>query len=105
MEPQDIVMETVLSILSEKLDEETLKAVNTKELRKKLWQSLNKELFYFLLKNKKLCLPPGFGTLLVKGIREKEKKVFDKKRNEMVVKSVKGNKIVYRPGDSIKSVL
>jgi len=105
MEPQDIVMETVLAILGEKIDPEILKAANTKELRKKLWQSLNKEMFYLLLKDKKLGLSPGFGTLLVKNIKEKDKKVFDKKSLEMVTKKVKGSKIVYRPGDSIRSLL
>jgi hypothetical protein len=105
MNPQDIVMETVLSILGEKIDPEILKAADTKELRKSLWQSLTKEMFYILLKEKKLCLSPGFGTLLIKSIKEKDKKVFDKKSNEMVTKKVKGSKVVYRPGDSIRSLL
>jgi hypothetical protein len=98
-------METVLAVLGEKIDPEILKKANTKELRKKLWQSLNNELFYVLLKDKKLGLSPGFGTVFVKEIREKDKKVYDKKSQEMVTKKVKGSKIVYRPGDSIKSLI
>jgi len=105
MDPQDIVMQTVLEILGEKIDPEILKKANTKELKKKLWQSLNRELFYVLLKEKKLGLSPGFGTVFVKSIKEKDKKVFDKKSDKMVTKKVRGSKVIYRPGDSIKSLL
>lgn len=105
MNPQDIVMQTVLEILGEKIDPEELKKADTKELKRRLWQSLNKELFYILLREEKLGLSPGFGTLIVKSIKEKNKKIFDKKSNSMVTKRVRGKKIVYRPGDTIKSLL
>ena len=83
--------------------EAELKAYNA--ARKKLWEAINRELFYKLLKEKKLNLSSGFGTIFVREIKTKEKKVFDRKKNEMVSKMIKGSKIVFRPGDTLKEFL
>lgn len=105
MDVEQTMMDAILKVLSEKIDPKVLKKVNIISLRKKLWEAINAELFYKLLKEKKLNLHAGFGTFLVKEIKQKEKKVFDKKKNEMVTKNVKGSKIVFRPGDALKEFL
>ena len=105
MDVENSMMEAILALLSEKIDPKILKRANTSYLRKKLWEAINQELFYTLLKEKKLNLHAGFGTLFVKDVKEKEKKIFNKKKNEMVVKKVKGSKIVFRPGDMLKEFL
>ena len=104
-ELQNIVMETILSTLSEKIDPKILRRANTRELRKKLAKNLTNELFYKLLKEGRLNLCPGFGSVLLKDIKEKDKKIFDRKSGTMVTKRVKGRKVVYKPGDSVREFL
>jgi len=105
MDLQDVITEALLEVLSEKIETEELRSVFTKELRKKLCKKLTEEVFYKLLKEEKLNLYSGFGTVVLKAIREKEKKVFDKKTGAMVTKTIKGRKVAYRPGDLIKQLL
>jgi len=104
-EIQDIVMDTVISTLSERVDPAILRKADTKELRKKLIRSLTSELFFKLFKEGRLDLPPGFGSALVKEIKEKDKKVFDRKTGLMVLKHIKGRKVVYKAGDTVRELL
>jgi methyltransferase-like protein len=105
MEMHDVIAEAIITILSERLEEELLRSAITKEVRKKLHRHITEEVFYKLLKEEKLNLYSGFGTVLVKKIREKEKKIYDKKTGTMVTKLVRGRKVAYRPGDLIKQLL
>jgi hypothetical protein len=104
-ELQQIVMDTVLSTIAEKVDPKLLRRANTRELRKKLAKNLTMELFYKLLKDGKLNLVPGFGSVLLKDIKEKNKKIYDRKTGQMVSKRVKGRKVVYKPGDTLRELL
>jgi len=105
MDLQDIIMEAVIKALSEKIDEKQLRYAFTKEIHKKIYKNITYDVFYKLLKENKLNLSPGFGTVLVKEVREKEKKVFNKKTGSMENKKVGGRKVAYRPGDLIKQLL
>jgi len=100
-------MDTLLSILSEKVDVKVLQKANTKVLRKKLLKSFTNELFYMLLSEKRVDLAPGFGSLVLKEIREKDKKIPVRNgvAHAMVVKHIRGNKVVYKPGDVLKEFL
>lgn len=100
-----MLMNVILSALSEKIDPELLEKANTQGMRKKIFKSVTKELFYELLKNKKLNLSPGFGSVHVKDIRAKVKKIFDKKSKTMIERHVSGSKIVYKPGDFVREFL
>jgi uncharacterized protein YaaW (UPF0174 family) len=102
---EDVLINTILTTLSEKVDVKILQKANTKLLRKKLLKNFTNELFYRLLNEKRVDLAPGFGSLVVKQIREKDKKVFDRKTKAMVVKHIRGSKIVYKPGDVLKEFL
>jgi CspA family cold shock protein len=42
---------------------------------------------------------------LTDDIREKDKKIFDKKTQAMVVKHVRGKKVIYKPGDVVREFL
>jgi hypothetical protein len=65
-----------------------------------LYYKATKEIFYKLLTERKLRLVPGFGTVSLKEISSKEKKVYNRKTGEMEVKKVKGlQKVVYAAGD------
>jgi hypothetical protein len=90
MEPEDIIVDVLIAALSEKIDAEVLKRAFTKPVKKVIYRKLTEEIFYNLLKEKKLSLISGFGTVLIKAIKEKEKKVFDKKSGDMVIKRIKG---------------
>jgi hypothetical protein len=63
------------------------------------------ELMYKLLREKRVDLAPGFGSLVLKEIKEKDKKIFDRKTGTMVSKHIRGHKVVYKPGDVIKEFL
>jgi hypothetical protein len=102
---EDDLMNAILEALSEKVDIELLKKANTKALKKKLLKCFTNELFYKLLSEQRVDLAPGFGSLVLKDIREKDKKVFDKKTQTMVVKHVRGKKVVYKPGDIVREFL
>jgi hypothetical protein len=105
MDMEDIIADALIAALSERIDAEVLKKAFTKPVKKVIYRKLTEGLFYNLLKEKKLNLISGFGTVLIKDIKEKEKKVFDKKTGSMVTKKVKGSKVVYRPGDFMKQFL
>jgi len=98
-------MESVLSVLSEKIDIELLQKANTRGIRKRLLRVFTNELIYKLLVDKRVDLSPGFGSLVLKEIREKDKKVYDRVSKVMVTKHVRGSKVVYKPGDVVKEFL
>jgi nucleoid DNA-binding protein len=98
-------MNAILEALSEKVDIKILQKANTKALKKKLLKCFTDELFYKLLSEQRVDLAPGFGSFVLKDIREKDKKVFDKKTQAMVIKHVRGKKVVYKPGDIIREFL
>lgn len=105
MDPQDIVADTIMDLLSDRIDTKLLKRALTKPVRKELYKRLAEGLLYELLRDGKLSLPPGFGSVLMKEIREKDKKIFNKKTGEMQSKRVHGNRIQYRPGELVKQLL
>jgi hypothetical protein len=102
---EDALMESVLSVLSEKIDIELLQKANTRGIRKRLLRVFTNELIYKLLVDKRVDLSPGFGSLVLKEIREKDKKVYDRVSKVMVTKHVRGSKVVYKPGDVVKEFL
>jgi nucleoid DNA-binding protein len=102
---EDSLMESILSALSEKIDIKVLQKINTRAMRKKLLKVFTNELIYKLLSEKRVDLAPGFGSLVVKEIKEKDKKIFDRVTKTMVLKHVRGNKVVYKPGDIVKEFL
>ena len=104
-EVQDIMMETILSTLSEKIAPDVLKKANTRAIRKKLLRNLTNELFYKLMKEGKLSLCPGFGSVILKEIKEKDKKIFNRRTGEMQTHHVRGKKVVYKPGDNVRELL
>ena len=104
MEIEDIISDALIVVLSEKIDAEILKKAFTKPVRKVIYRKLTEEVFYNLLKEKKLNLISGFGTVLIRSF-EKDKKVFDKKTGDMLTKHIKGAKVIYKPGDLVKQFL
>ena len=102
---EDALMDNILSALSGKVSIKLLQRANTKAIRKQLLKSFTSELFYTLLKEKRVDLAPGFGSLVLKEIKEKDKKVFDRKSHTMVTKHVRGCKVVYKPGDIVREFL
>jgi ribosomal protein S17 len=104
-EIEDSLMGAILTVLSEKVDKKVLCKANTIALKKKLYKTVSNELFYKLLKDNKLELAPGFGTFILKQIREKDKKIYNRSTGEMINRHVKGKKVVYKPGDIIKEFL
>jgi nucleoid DNA-binding protein len=105
MDMEDLVVDSLVQVLSETISPDLLKEALTKPVKKALYKRLTEELFYALLKTKKINLSSGFGTVLIKDIGEKSKKVFDKKTGNMVTKKIKGSRIVYKPGDIVKPFL
>lgn len=101
----DTMVDSIFLTLSEKIDPSILKKVDSKKLRHKLIKNLMNEAFYYLIKNKKITLAPGFGSVVLRPIKEKNKKIFDRASKTMVVRRVKGSKVVYIPGDTLKEFL
>lgn len=102
---EDILFETFLAILEDKVDVDALREVCTKKKRRLLYERITAEVFYKLLKEQKLPLLPGFGSVVIKERKEKDKKVYDRKTKQMVVKHIRGKKVVYLPGDLIKEFI
>lgn len=98
-------MNTILAVFAEKVDSKILKKVDTKEMRKKLLKNLTNEVFYALLNEGRVDLAPGFGSVILKEIKEKDKKIYDRVTKTMVLKHVKGKKVVYKPGDTVREFL
>jgi hypothetical protein len=105
MEMEDIIADALVAALSKRINVDVLKKAFTKPVKKVIYRKLTEELFYNLFKEKKLNLVSGFGTVLIKNIKEKEKKVFDKKTGSMITKQIKGARVVYKPGDFVKQFL
>jgi len=111
METQDIITNTIIEALSnEGIDRNLMKKIERKlrgkAFSKELYQKVTKEIFYKLLTEKKLRLAPGFGTVFLKEINSQNKKIFNRKTNEMELREVKGqHKVVYCPGDFIQEFL
>lgn len=104
-ELEDALLDSVLSVISEKIDAELLQKANTRDIRKRVLKAVTNELVYKLLVDKRVDLAPGFGSLVLKKIKEKDKKVFDRASKAMVTKHVRGSKVVYKPGDIVKEFL
>lgn len=102
---QDIVMESVLFVLSEKIEEDVLKKANTKAIRKKLLRTITESLVFELFREGRVNMAPGFGNVTLKEIKEKDKKIFDRVTKTMVIKHISGKKIVYVPGDTVREFL
>lgn len=102
---EDAILEAIFSVLSEKIDPEILKKADTAAIKKKLKKRLTQEMFYYLLKNEKITLDAGYGTIVVKNKGSKSKKVFDRTTGKMVEKKIDGKKIVYQAGELIKEFL
>ena len=111
MENQDIIVDSIIGILSEEIeDPKVLKKISrklrTKKVKKELYYKITKEIFYKLLTEKKLRLIPGFGTVSLKKIISTQKKIFNRKTEQMEIKEVKGQeKVVYSPGDFVQEFL
>ena len=108
---QDIIIDSIIEALSEEVKDRRVldlvyKKLHIKKVKKDIYYNVTKEIFYKLLKEKKLKLAPGFGSVFLKGIPNKEKKVFNKRTGEMEIKQVKGQqRIVYAAGDFINEFL
>ena len=100
-----MLMDNVLATLSKKVDDHTLQKINTKDIRASLFRGFTNELFYKLLKEKRVDLAPGFGSLILKKRKETDKKVWDKATKTMVPKRIRGYRVVYIPGDALKEFL
>lgn len=105
MEPQDIVADAVIDTLKDRINAAVLKKALTKPVRKELYKKLAEDVVYHLLSEGKLHLPPGFGSVTLKQIKEKDKKIFNKKTGTLETRRVKGNRITYRAGEVVKHLL
>lgn len=105
MEPQDILAEAIIECLSNRIDAKVLKKAMTKPVRKELYKRISEGMLYHLLKEGRLNLPAGFGSVLIRNIREKDKKIFNKRTGEMETRRVKGSRVVYRTGEVVKQLL
>jgi hypothetical protein len=111
MDNQDILVETVIETLEKEIDDPKLlkkvrRKLRTKKVKKELYYKITKEIFYKLLTEKKLRLIPGFGTVSLKQILSKQKKIYNRKTEKMELTKVKGQqKVVYAPGDVIQEFL
>jgi nucleoid DNA-binding protein len=111
MENQDILVETIIEALEGEIDDPKLlkkvcRKLRTKKVKKRLLTKVTKEIFYKLLTKKKLRLIPGFGTVSLKQIKSKQKKIYNRKTEQMEITKVKGQqKVVYAPGDIIQEFL
>lgn len=104
-ELQDILMESVIKVLSDRIDNKVLKKADSRHLRKKLFKQFTYEMFYQLLKNGEVSFAPGFGSMSLKEIREKDKKIWNKKLQKVLIKHVKGRKVQYKAGDVVREFL
>lgn len=102
---EDALLDAVLELLSEKVDKKYLEGLNNEIFKKRLYKIFSNEIFYKLLTEKKIDLAPGFGSLILKQIKEKDKRVYDRTTGSMRLIHVKGNKIVYKPGDTVREFL
>ncbi len=106
MEPQDVLADTIIECLSDRVDAKVLKRAMTKPVRRELYKRLAEGMLYQLLQDGRLNLPAGFGSVLLKEIREKDKKIFNKRTGEMETRRrVKGSRVVYRTGEVVKQLL
>lgn len=102
---EDILFDAFVNAFKGQIDENVLKRICTKKILKALYEKITAEIFYKLLKDQKLQLLPGFGSIVVKVRKEKDKKIYDRKSKQVVVKHVRGKKIVYIPGNLIKEFM
>lgn len=102
---EDALMDALLDLLSEKVDRKHLEGLNDVKIKKRLFKIFANEIFYELLKEKKIDLAPGFGSLVIKQIKEKDKRVYDRTTGGMRIIHVKGSKIIYKPGDTVREFL
>lgn len=111
MKVEDVLIDSIIQELEITLEDKELVGLISKKLRvskvkKRLFYRVTKEIFYMLLTKGKIVLPPGYGSVNLKDVVPKEKKVFDKKTRTSVLLPVKRRKKVgYTPGYSIKEFL
>lgn len=110
-EIQDILANVISEVLAKEIDDPKLLSIvnrklHTKKVKKELYYKVTKEIFYKLLTEGKLRLMPGFGTISLKEISSKDKKIYCRKTGEMEIIKVKGQqKVVYAAGDFINEFL
>jgi hypothetical protein len=104
-ELQDILMESVIKVLADRIDSKVLHKADSRHLRKKLFKHFTYEMFYQLLKEGEVAFAPGFGSMSLKEIKEKDKKIWNKKLQTIMIKHVKGRKIQYKAGDIVREFL
>lgn len=102
---EDALMDAVLETLSEKVSAKALRDVDSTGMRKKLLHKVSNEMFYTLLSEGKVNLGAGFGSLVLKSVKGKKKKVFNRKTKKMDLRHVGGSKVVYIPGTTLKEFL
>lgn len=102
---QRLVMDTVVDVLSEDIPPKLLRQINTKRTRKKLFRALTNEVFYKLLTEGKLSLYPGFGSIVLKKQKERDKKIYNRQTGKMDTKKTRVCRVVYRPGESVRDFL
>lgn len=105
MDPLDAVANAIIEALSGKVDEKVLRRALTFSTKKDLYRRLAENLLYCLIQDGKVPLPPGYGTILLKRIQEKDKKIFNRKTGEMTVRHIKGNTVKYRLGELVKQLV
>lgn len=106
----EILIESIINSLDGSISASSFKEVSkklrTKKMKKKLFYSIVKDTFYKLLKDDKIQLPPGYGSVILKDVTCRKKKIYNKKTKTMETVDVKGDKkISYIPGDFIKEFL
>jgi len=105
MDIGDVIMDAVMDVLKERLDDKTLRKIDTQPIRKKLSKRIFDLLFYELLTEGSVKLPPGLGSLRTLEVKKTVAKVYDRKRGVMVERPVSRRKILYKPGDTIREFL
>lgn len=94
-----------MGALSEKVSAKALRQANTHKIRRELLRKVSNEMFYTLLSEGQIELGPGFGSLVLKSVKGKKKKVFNRKTGKMDIRRVGGSKVVYKPGTALEEFL
>lgn len=105
MDIGDVVMDAVRDVLKERLGDKELRRIDSKPFRKRLSKRIFELVFYELLTEGQVKLPPGLGSLKTLEVKKTIAKVYDKRRKMMVERPTSRKKIVYRPGDTIREFL
>lgn len=101
----EIIAETISECLKDRVEPSVLKRALIKPVTQKIYKRLVENVTYELIQRGKIVLPPGFGTISIQNVKEKRKKVPNRKTGEMKHVHVKGKRIVYHPGKTTKHIL